>query len=110
MFLQKLFLPHSLYFDKMFSFVKRISFSFHRCPEWQISLAEFAKAIRQEKTQSLLKDADQIIPLLFSKAFGQANSFYWKCDYTTSSYKLLLAKILCSEEVLAEKYHAPPFW
>jgi len=57
-----------------------------------------------------LKDADQVIPLLFSKAFGQANLFYWKYDYATSSYKLLLAKILCSEEVLTEKYLASPFW
>jgi len=71
---------------------------------------EIRNVIRDEEKHYLLKDNDQQISLLFSKAFGQANLFYWKYDYATSSYKLLLAKILCSEEFLTEKYLAPPFW
>jgi len=73
---------------------------------------KICKAIRQEEKQSLLKDANQIIPLLFSKTFGQTNPFNGKCDYATSYnknlIKLLLGKILFSEEVLAENYLGPP--
>ncbi len=38
----------------------------------------FCKAIKQEEKQSLLRDADQIIPLLTSKAFRQTNPFCGK--------------------------------
>lgn len=99
-FAKKNFYPSHSH-DKTFSFVMRIPFSSYRCPEWQISLATFAKARRQEEKQPLLSDADQIIPLLFSNAFGHTNPFCWKSEYVASSYKLLLATIFCSEEVLA---------
>ena len=71
-------------------------------------------AIRQDEKQSLLKDANQIIPLLLSKAFGQANPFYRKFDHATScnksNIKMLFGKILFFEEVLAENYLGPPSW
>jgi hypothetical protein len=70
--------------------------------------------IKDEQRHSLLKDIDLQILLLFAKAFGQANPFYWECDYLNSSIKdlinLLLTKILCSEKTLSENYLAPPPW
>jgi hypothetical protein len=66
------------------------------------------------KKNTLLKDIDQQISLLFAKALGQANPFYRECDYLNSSNKdlinLLLAKVLCSEKTLSANYLAPPPW
>ena len=70
---------------------------------------EIRNVIRDEEKHYLLKDNDQQISLLFSKAFGQANPFYRECNYLNSSNKYLinlrLAKVLCSEN-----YLAPPPW
>ena len=57
-------------------------------------IPKICKAIRQEEKQSLLKDTDQIIRLLFSMAFGQANLFYGKCKYATSANKILNNMVL----------------
>jgi len=42
-FAKKVFSLYYSFFDKEFSFVKRLYFSSHRCPEWWISLAKFAR-------------------------------------------------------------------
>ena len=77
-------------------------------------IPKICKAIRQEEKQSLLKDTDQIIRLLFSMAFGQANLFYGKCKYATSANKILnnmvLAKFFFSEEISTKNYLASPPW
>ena len=70
---------------------------------------EIRNVIRDEEKHYLVKDNDQQISLLFSKAFGQANPFYRQCNYLNSSNKYLinlrLAKVLSSEN-----YLAPPPW
>ena len=73
---------------------------------------KICKAIRQEEKQSLLKDAYQIIPLLFSKTFGQTNPFYGNVTMQPHIIRIssscCLVKFFFSEEALAENYLGPP--
>ena len=68
------------------SFCKETLSLLSRCLEWRASAAKFAIQLKMKKN-TLFKDIDQQILLLFAMAFGQTNPFYGECDYLNSSNK-----------------------